>query len=265
MARVEGARRAGAGLARPRVRSRRHRFHRQRAAHPRASPRRWSATSRTVASGRARGCAASLHQRRGNRANIAAPLRRLERVLPAVARRSAWCTRARTSATTPTRSTTRRRRSSTTSAASCGSRRASACSTSAAAGAALDPLGGRALRRRRDGITLSQNQYDHVRARDRRARARGPRARRAARLPRPARRRAVTTRSRASACSSTSASRDFPTLFRQDLARAEAGRLRAEPRHHAQRAVGATASAAASAISSRSTCSRAASSRTCRR
>ena len=43
------------------------------------------------------------------------------------------------------------------------------------------------------------------------------------------------------------------------------GRVRAEPRHHAQRARRSEASAAASASSSRSTCSRAASSRTCRR
>ena len=71
-----------------------------------------------------------------------------------------------------------------------------------------------------------------------------------------------TTRSRASACSSTSASRAFRKYFGKIHRDPEAGRLRAEPRHHAQPARRATASAAASAISSRNTCSPAASSRT---
>ena len=149
---------------------------------------------------------------------------------------SGWSIRARISAATATRSTPRRRRSSTTSAASCGWRPASASSTSAAAGARSCSTRPRHYGVDATGITLSQNQFDHVNARDRGARPRGPRARRTARLPRPARGARSTTRSRASACSSTSACGRFPQLFRQDLPRAEAGRHGAEPRHHAQRA-----------------------------
>ena len=54
----------------------------------------------------------------------------------------------------------------------------------------------------------------------------------------------------------------FPQVLRQDPTDPEARRVGAEPRHHAQPARRARASAAASAISSRNTCSPAASSRT---
>ena len=163
------------------------------------------------------------------------PLRRFGRVLPALARPAAGLHAARISTAEDGRSTTRRRPSSITSAASCGLRRASASSTSAAAGARSDlhAAAERLRRRRAPASRCRKNQFEHVKARDRRARARGPRARRAARLSRPARGRAASTRSRASACSSTSASR-ASQILRQDPPDPEARRLGAEPRHHPQ-------------------------------
>ena len=89
------------------------------------------------------------------------------------------------------RSTTRRRESSTTSAASCGSPRASASSTSAAAGAGSSSGPREHYGVEATGITLSQNQFDHV---TREIAARGLEGRvqrRAPRLPRPARGRAL--------------------------------------------------------------------------
>ena len=154
------------------------------------------------------------HQRRSNRAQHRAPLRRLQRVLPAVARPAAWSTRARISSATTTRSTTRRRRSSTTSAASCASRRASASSTSAAAGAALIFWAARELRRR--GAPASRCRRTSSTTCSARSRARGlagrvQRASCATTSTCPRTR--STTRSRASACSSTSASRASRKYF----------------------------------------------------
>ena len=153
----------------------------------------------------------------------------------------------------------RRSRSSTTSAASSGSTPGErfldiGCGWGALVLHAAEHYGVRAT-----GITLSQNQYEHVHARDRRARARRPRRGAAARLPRPARGRAATTRSRASACSSTSASRAFPAYFGKIRRVLKPGGfvLNHGITHNELRR--RRASAAASATSSRSTCSRAAS------
>ena len=63
------------------------------------------------------------------------------------------------------------------------------------------------------GITLSRNQFDHVTRGDRGARARRARARRAAATTSTCRRTSCTTRSRAWACSSTWAFARFPKYF----------------------------------------------------
>ena len=75
------------GSARPRLRAQRHRLHRQRARACSTSPRRWwaSITARPRLDRRRAG-AWYWHQQRGNRREHPAPLRRLQRLLPAVAR-----------------------------------------------------------------------------------------------------------------------------------------------------------------------------------
>ena len=162
------------------------------------------------------------HQHRSNRANIALSLRRLQRVLPAVARPADGLLVRVFQRRTATRSTTRRRASSTTSAASCASRPASASSTSAAAGA-------RSSSRRREhygveatGITLSQNQFDHV-TREIAARGLDGRVRVELRdyldLPEDALYDKIASVGHVRA---RRASRRFPQVFRQDLPRPEA-------------------------------------------
>ena len=206
LARPEGARGAGDGGARPRLRAQRHRLHRQRAPGDRRSSTPWSARSRTAATRwRRAGGSCSTSGAATARTSATTTTSRTRSIGSGSIRRSS--TRAPISDGETTRSTPRRPRSSTTSAASCGLPRASASSTSAAAGARSSSARRERYGVEATGITLSQNQFDYVSRGDRRARARRPGERRAARLPRPARGRRCTTRSRAWACSSTSASR----------------------------------------------------------
>ncbi len=88
-----------------------------------ASPSRWSAPCRTAATARGPAWKLFLHQRRSNRAQHLAPLRRHQRVLPDVARPAHGVLVRVFQGRRRRRSTPRRRTSSTTSAASCGSRR----------------------------------------------------------------------------------------------------------------------------------------------
>ena len=122
LARPQGAGRAGAGHARPRVRPQRRRLHRQRAARARdrrVDGRRRRARRRIGARAQLLAVAAPAARQP---VEHRAPLRRLERVLPDVARRADGVFVRLFPHATTTRSTTRRRRSSTTSAASCASR-----------------------------------------------------------------------------------------------------------------------------------------------
>ena len=126
-----------------------------------------------------------------------APLRRLQRLLRAVARPAHGLLvrllhRRRTRTSRPPSSG-----SSTTSAASCGCGRASGCSTSAAAGAGwsctpCEHYGVEAI-----GVTITPAQAELARERIRRGRARVPVPGRAARLPRGRRGRGASTSSSA--------------------------------------------------------------------
>ena len=187
----EGARGAGDGRARAGLRAQRHRLHRQRAA--RAGHRRsaWSARSRT---------AAIRSRRAGGSGGTSAA---------ATARTSATTTTSRTRSTasgstgsSSTRARISRPRTTTLDDAQTGKLDHICRKLRARARRALPRhrlrLGRRSCSARRErygvdatGITLSKNQFEHVKRRDRRARARRPRARRAARLPRPARGRAL--------------------------------------------------------------------------
>ncbi len=252
-ARLARARRAGAGL-----RPRRPRLHRQRAADPRHRRRAWSAPSS--------------HGRDPLRTRVQAvpaPAPRQPRATSSITTTSptrstgcgstsGWSTRARISAARTTRSTTRRRRSSTTSAASCGWRPGErfldiGCGWGGLILWAAENYGVDAT-----GITLSQNQFDHVTA-EIAARGLTGRVRVELRdyldLPEDAQFDKVAS----VGMFEHVGTRQLRQVFRQDLSRAQAGRHGAEPRHHAQRARRPTAWAAASAISSRSTCSPAAS------
>ena len=92
----EGARLAGAGQPRPRLRPQRHRLHRQRAAGPRRSPRRWSARRpRPRAAARALAHLV-VHQRRAQRATSRTTTTSPTRSTACGSTR-AWCIRARIS------------------------------------------------------------------------------------------------------------------------------------------------------------------------
>ena len=96
-----------------------------------------------------------------------------------------------------------------------------------------DLLGGRALRRRRHRHHAVAQPVRARAGRDREARTRRPRAGRAARLPGPARRRALRQgRERRHVRARRGAA--LRRVFRQDLPRAQARRLGAQPRHHPQ-------------------------------
>ena len=131
---------------------------------------------------------------------------------------SGWSTRAPISGATATRSMPRRCRSSTTSAASCGCAPGERFLDIGCGWGALLFHAAETLRRRRHRHHAVAKPVRSRDARDRGARPRRPRARRIARLPRPARRRRSTTRSRAWACSSTSACAASPTISARSTA-----------------------------------------------
>ena len=214
----------GDGRARARLRAQRHRLHRQRAARARRSPRRWSASRHGRDSRATRWRLRGWHQRRGNRANIQHHYDVSERVLPARGSTRGWSIRAPISATDG---------DSLDDAQAqkldhiCRKLRLApgerfldiGCGWGALIFWAAQHYGVEAT-----GITLSQNQFDHVTREDRRARPRRPRAGRASSTTSTCPRTGSTTRSRASGCSSTSASRSYPTLLRQDPSDPEARR-----------------------------------------
>ena len=200
------ARQAGDGLARARLRARRHRLHRQRAARRSASPSRWSARSSTAASALGAQLAAvrapaAQQPRATSRTTTTSPTRST-----ACGSTSAWCIRARISRATTTRSTRRRReaRPHLPQAAPRAGREFLdiGCGWGGLIFHAAENYGVQAHRHH----AVAEPVRPRQRARSRRAACRA-RARRAASTTRPARRASCTTRSRASACSSTSASR----------------------------------------------------------
>ena len=150
-----------------------------------------------------------------------ASLRRLERVLPAVARPRGWCTRAPISATTTTRSTTRRRGSSTTSAASCGLAPGERFLDIGCGWGGLDLLGGASTTASTPPASRCRsNQFDHVtRARSPRAGLHEPRARAACATISTCPRTCTYDKVASVGMFEHVGTRTLPQLLRQDLSR----------------------------------------------
>ena len=147
-----------------------------------------------------------------------APLRRLQRLLPPVARRPNLVYSCAYFRTTTTRSTRRSCRSSTTSAGSCASPPASASSTSAAAGARCCSARRSATASRRPASRCRRTSSSTCAPRSPRAGLAGRVKVESARLPRPARRRPV-RQDRQHRHVRARRRRAFPEVLRQDPAR----------------------------------------------